>query len=330
MDLFSEFDFYLDPKTDKLARRWVDGVKKLKWEGATYEQVRKEDFENPESAQVDPNEPDYLEEELLLAALLFLLFKKKTPRAKEAFNSELANQFSNANRALNAASGVLTKAWLDSDVDVTKKVKSILDQAAKKGAADLANGEALLNNLKRYDDLIDRLVEVQKQVVNGYFDTLVRPKVTEVVEDILNSTDFINNTKAVEQVLQSFEKGLERESYYRVAAQNHISRAYHYGALKAGKLSSLYTFYEYVAVMDDRTTQICRSLNGRQFPISVAITYYESILNMSNEELKTFAAFPSNESYSEWTEEQLIQSNIIAPPQHFNCRSTLRLVTNRG
>ena len=97
--------------------------------------------------------------------------------------------------------------------------------------------------------------------------------------------DFINKTQKETEAIEKI-KGLEDPNYLEVVYRNNIGSAYNAGKMENAKNDEDIYALEFVAITDDRTTDVCNKLNGVVKPVN-------------------------DEFWKEWT-----------PPLHHNCRST--------
>jgi hypothetical protein len=86
--------------------------------------------------------------------------------------------------------------------------------------------------------------------------------------------------------------------------------------------------YEFLAVNDERTSEICRHLNGKIFKVEVAKNIRDRLLNSeSPEEAKEITPWPTGERLQEALNTPSINDlagmGIAVPPLHFHCRSEI-------
>lgn len=85
--------------------------------------------------------------------------------------------------------------------------------------------------------------------------------------------------------------------------------------------------YRIDAVLDDRTTEICRHLDGREFRVESAYTRTQTLLSLTDPaQQKTMAPFPDLNAIKEKTDAELQAMGIDTPPFHFLCRSVVTLI----
>ena len=110
--------------------------------------------------------------------------------------------------------------------------------------------------------------------------------------------------------------------FTQVAQRNAMGS--HYGLVKGGQYAG-FTTVRYVAVLDDRTSEICKSLDGKEWSIYQAAEIIEAVATSPPEEVKEISPWLRAEEYEGLTDTELADMGVIVPPRHANCRSTLEL-----
>ena len=80
-------------------------------------------------------------------------------------------------------------------------------------------------------------------------------------------------------------------------------------------------YYKVVAVMDSRTSAICRSMNGRLIPAEHIERQCDNIMNAKDMASKKAAATWAKEPYNGRSDK--MDSNFGMPPYHFKCRTEI-------
>lgn len=136
---------------------------------------------------------------------------------------------------------------------------------------------------------------------------------------------------AGKELKRIFGEHLERsELYWQGLASTVSTRARSFGALEA--MSELgVVSYEYINPQDERTSDICRALDGKIFSVKGAVALKQKLLNAKTpEEVKEITPWPKvTELYRKSgvikTSEQLLAQGIAWPPLHFHCRSVIEV-----
>jgi len=74
--------------------------------------------------------------------------------------------------------------------------------------------------------------------------------------------------------------------------------------------------------MDERTSPICKFMNGKVFKVKTAAKVRDDIINSPPEMVKTNHPWLSFKDVQNMTDEQLQAAGFVMPPFHFHCRTT--------
>jgi predicted outer membrane lipoprotein len=166
------------------------------------------------------------------------------------------------------------------------------------------------------------IVASSKYYTNRFFNTFIIPEITSRVDRLLAGTPFneVANLSALREVL---DRRLKTVPYWRLVANAGASRAYHYGYLKAAELRGV-TQYRFTAVLDEKTSEICRHMDGKVFSVSTASRLMEKVAEAPDiEQVKTLMPWLSFKEVRDLSDDELERLGVITPPLHGNCRSTL-------
>lgn len=113
-----------------------------------------------------------------------------------------------------------------------------------------------------------------------------------------------------------------RPDYWRGFAATAATRSRSFGALTAFSTIGVVA-YEYVNPLDERTSDVCRALNGTVFEVRGAVELRELLLSVkSPESWKAVAPWPRDtRAIAGMTPRELQAHGIAWPPLHFHCRS---------
>ena len=112
-------------------------------------------------------------------------------------------------------------------------------------------------------------------------------------------------------------------SYFKGLAGTIQNRAANFGRISTFTQAGVAT-YKIEAVMDQRTSEICRLMDGQTFDIQVAQTYMDDYLGANNkaDALKT-VQWKSPTDIKGMDESQLAKAGMALPPYHFRCRTVV-------
>lgn len=117
------------------------------------------------------------------------------------------------------------------------------------------------------------------------------------------------------------------EKYFRTLADTLTSKAGEYGRI-SGYEESQIQYMQIVAMLDDRTTSICRRMHGRIIPVKAAAKQRDQVLAAMEDgdyelanDLHRFVKTKNMDKLSGSTS-GILASGVILPPYHFGCRTT--------
>jgi SPP1 gp7 family putative phage head morphogenesis protein len=131
-------------------------------------------------------------------------------------------------------------------------------------------------------------------------------------------------------------------NYFKTYTVNALNNARTYAQLATFNESGV-KYFEIVAVLDGRTTNICRSLHGKRFPVQPALQNMEAFFQADSiDKIKELSPMVYGDSTEGFTigygegatpldisdSNAMIRANVMSPPFHFNCRSHLAPVYN--
>lgn len=133
--------------------------------------------------------------------------------------------------------------------------------------------------------------------------------------------------KALKEIFEA-EVGPRSDAYWTGTAASAATRSRNMGHVESF-VEGGFTELEFVAVMDERTSDICRMMNGKIFRVEWAVKQRDAMLAATTpEEARAAAPWPKTDKDSmellrSLTPEQLAASGVLSPPLHFYCRSVL-------
>lgn len=108
------------------------------------------------------------------------------------------------------------------------------------------------------------------------------------------------------------------ESYFKGVSDHIALQARNVATVTQGAKYGV-KYYKILAIMDARTTQICRSMHGRIIPAAHLEAQADKILNANSLASKKAAAAWRSEAYLGKSDK--MDSNFGLPPYHFRCRT---------
>ncbi len=112
-------------------------------------------------------------------------------------------------------------------------------------------------------------------------------------------------------------------SYWNVVASAGVVRSRTFGNVESFDQAGVET-YIVRAIIDGRTSQICRHLNGKVFRVDAARDLRDRFLAAKDpEDAKSIHPWPNPEKASQMDAAQLEAAGIVLPPYHGECRTQI-------
>lgn len=171
---------------------------------------------------------------------------------------------------------------------------------------------------------IRALEEFNLYPVKHFYDDHLQGKIVEFGTQIIR--DGLPLDEAGKLFEEEFKDKYESFSwrYWQGYANNLVTRSREMGALGGYERAGI-THVEIRAVMDRRTTEICRHLHGRIIPVAPLYDQRDALLEATDpDQVREIAPFfKSGETQGKATADM----SIGMPPYHFNCRTLTMGVT---
>lgn len=167
-------------------------------------------------------------------------------------------------------------------------------------------------------------------VGNHYGEALASGKLLAKVEDVIKSGQ--GRVEGGRLLREAFGAEFHRsDAYWRGLAATVATRSRTFGALGAMEATGAAT-YEYVNPLDERTSDVCRELDGTTFTVKGGAELRDRLLAADTPEAwKAIAPWPKVKDLDgpagRLSPAELQAKGIAWPPLHFHCRSSIDVVT---
>jgi len=125
--------------------------------------------------------------------------------------------------------------------------------------------------------------------------------------------------KQLKAALDQFDEPI---SYWNVVSSASMVRARSFGSVSGMRASGVITF-RYRAIMDRRTSPLCRDMNGKIFTIEQGEEHIAATTAVDGQELKEVSPWVAPSFIEGKSTDELAAAGVIMPPLHGNCRSTV-------
>jgi len=165
---------------------------------------------------------------------------------------------------------------------------------------------------------------------NGWY---IRDKFSKDTSDIINRElgDLLERGGTKREFAQTLETALEdhvtdSKTYWELLADHTLTKIQNMGHVSGYETAGV-QYVKIVAVLDSKTTPVCRAMNNKVFKVADFRKQYDKIISAAEKhDLKAYkAAQPmiSGKAMSgEISDEDIKRLGIKLPPYHFRCRTT--------
>ena len=159
--------------------------------------------------------------------------------------------------------------------------------------------------------------------IGRYYDTQLADKIRQLARQILD--EGMDREAAGKHIQVNFREQFKKSTAYWEGLANHVTtRAREFGRTEAYVKAGI-KYLKFVAVMDQRTSRICRALHGKVFPVAWAVRTRDKLIAARKpDDVKKIAPWISDEEVERKIEGKPVKKlprHVAMPPLHFNCRS---------
>lgn len=192
----------------------------------------------------------------------------------------------------------------------------------KRGQTDLGlNFEFNQTDLRA----IGWLEKDQMYWIGQYYDSNLRDKLMESVKDI--HSQLLTRDETANAMAAAFKDRIDRTKGYWAGLADHIvTRSREFGRTE-GYVKAKINHFKIDAVLDNRTSKICRYMHGRIIQVKDAVNQRNSLMDAKTpEDVKRLAPWLSDKEavkkiQGAKTDTIVGKYNLILPPFHFHCRT---------
>lgn len=212
-------------------------------------------------------------------------------------------------------------------VDFERVVEDVVidtqDKAYKQGAIEITQPAKLRISFSVSDrNATDILGNHALYWCRNYYDDQLTQKIDGLLGHYFNS-DF-----TIKDVIDSLSKDLKSidkkntEQYFEGLAEHVTNRTRELGKVAGLEFAGVEN-YIIVARVDDRTSKLCKKLNGTKIPVKRAVEFRDKILALRDpEDIKKFAPWRTESSVDNLDTSRL-PMGLSLPPYHFRCRTQI-------
>lgn len=174
------------------------------------------------------------------------------------------------------------------------------------------------------------LHEDQMYWIGQYYDDQLRDKLTEGVNSVL--TDGLSRDEAGTAMADIFAGQFAKaRSYWEGLSDHIVTRSREFGRTEAYVKADVKE-YKIVAVIDRRTSKICREMDGRIIPVDKAVELRDRLMSAKNpESVKKIAPWLTDKQVDKkvaGVATDDLPDGLALPPYHWRCRTRTVAVFN--
>jgi len=167
---------------------------------------------------------------------------------------------------------------------------------------------------------LEALARYATYPVLHHFDNQLETKIRDFGAQIIEQG--LNREEAGKLFEDEFAKKYNVNSfrYWQGYANHVVTRSREFGRVNAYERAEI-EFVEVRAILDHRTTEICRHMHGRRIKVSELVSIRDAMMdNTDPEAISDLVPWASAKEISQ-TKTKDLPSGAIMPPYHFNCRT---------
>jgi len=166
--------------------------------------------------------------------------------------------------------------------------------------------------------------------IGGYYNKTISGKIGRAIGEGMK--EGLGRQAIGERLKDFFQKypGISNKPdvYWTGLAANGMNRARNFGMIKGYQELGI-EYLEVLAVMDERTSEICKMMNGRIIPVANAAGQRDAMMAAeSPEDIKTISPWLKPAQLKGLDTKGIMGKGVTMPPYHFHCRTTV--VEKRG
>lgn len=224
----------------------------------------------------------------------------------------------------------LLKAKLGKNLSslIKKAIKTLTERLFKFGAGEIA--ESLSFKLS-FDVTDNEAMEILTAHNNFWIGKFYSEQIQAGIKESLN--EYFDGDKTITDIAIDFEKKFSKYTnlgleYFEGLAEHTSNRIRVLGQITGMEKAGI-SAYEIVAILDERTSEVCQFMNGKIFPLSKAIEYRDKILSLkSPADVKSFSSWVSPSELKHLkesnTEDSDLPVGLTLPPFHWRCRTIIK------
>ncbi|MBU1028564.1 MAG: hypothetical protein KKF48_05960 [Nanoarchaeota archaeon] len=249
---------------------------------------------------------------------------KKAVASIDEFMTRVEWQDLNAEELRQLFASLETELGVGFGAAVQADISSLLDKSYRKGKSAILKPKGLpLNFLAIDTDAIAWLQEHHIYWIRNFYSRRLSQGIADIVaEGMAQGLGRVDIGKMLKEAFDGYKGlGVQPEAYWRGLAANGMNRSRNFGQIQ-GYVDAEIKQIEVVAVLDEKTSSICRELNGKIINVSAAVRQRDALMAATRpEDVEQISPWLSVDE-AKGRMRGNVADNVGMPPYHFHCRTT--------
>ena len=264
-----------------------------------------------------------------LSSLFLSAWDRNTDEALEAIRASLrrgdgAVDGQDIQRVVGELRPFLSRRMVE---EVSGPVSQGVEAAFTVGGEDIS-AQAVVSTSVKDRQLKNFLSDNATFWVGNHYDQQVQSRIQEAADNVLSTTEgTLGRREAGQKFAEAFRGQFQKsDSYWRLLANDVTTKSRELGRVQ-GMVKAGIEQYRIDAILDRRTSDICRYLDGKVFDVADAVEQRDRLLQSEDPEaIKEMSPWLQAEQVVEMSVEELSSQGVLLPPFHGNCRSRIQAV----
>lgn len=164
--------------------------------------------------------------------------------------------------------------------------------------------------------------------IGNHYDQQVQERIQEAADNVLSTDEgTLGRRKAAQKFRETFEGEFQKsESYWQLLANDVTTKSREFGRVE-GMVKAGIEEYAIDAILDRRTSDICRFLDGKVFEVEDAVEQRERFIEADEPQaIKEISPWLEADEIVDLSVDELAARGMLLPPFHGNCRSRIQAI----
>jgi SPP1 gp7 family putative phage head morphogenesis protein len=164
--------------------------------------------------------------------------------------------------------------------------------------------------------------------IGNHYDQEVQGRLRAAAKRVFeNEGGALGRRKAAQEFQNTFSVQFQKsQSYWELLANDVTTKSREFGRVE-GMVQAGIEEYRIDAILDRRTSDVCRHLDGKLFKVADAVAHRERLVESGDPKaIKEISPWPEADSIRALSAEELAERGVLLPPFHGHCRTRIQAV----